>query len=568
MLTRHTGRVLNRNDQLPITNWQGRVCIGHWQLVIAVPLYPAVSCGRLIAITERSSPGQPMKFVLKNLTRRKLRSLFSVLGVGIGVSIMVALFTISDDLVGQIQKAFETQRGDIVASQTTAEELESDVPLYHMDTIAAIEGVRSVSPMIAAFLRTDANFDDRRAIFYYGVTENNPIVRQMEMIEGEPTSDDDPNGVVFGIRAWEVLQQRMGEQAPEVGKPLNLFDVVTSEGFKQVFSHPENWDEMTAYAKQIWTLNRLTSELGVHRDAVREETPEEYEARTGRPAPPPRPFNILGMPLDDAQYTNWLKQNHGIDYDADDPVYSYRMNLQLTVRGVARTGILIQDTGVYFHLSIAQIIKGKHERVDVIERTVRGERVREEIPRPASCTNMLIEVEDEGLSREERDALIDRVRDEITQRVPDVRATRSEEVLQRHDEIEFFETFGLVISLIAALAGAIGILNTMTLSVYERTREIGLLLAVGWSRARVLYSVMLEGLILSVIGGLAGVAFGYGEVQLARAYFGMDMFVSGELNVERSLHALGLALLIGFFASLYPAVRASLLQPIDALRHE
>ena len=94
-----------------------------------------------------------------------------------------------------------------------------------------------------------------------------------------------------------------------------------------------------------------------------------------------------------------------------------------------------------------------------------------------------------------------------------------------------------------------------------------LLLAVGWSRTRVLTSVLVEGLLLSLIGGLVGVAFGYAEVQAARHWFSMDA-LSGTLNLTRSWQAVGLAFGIGFLASLYPAIRASMLQPIDALRHE
>ncbi|MBX3458906.1 MAG: ABC transporter permease [Planctomycetes bacterium] len=507
-----------------------------------------------------------MKFVLKNLARRKLRTTFSVLGVGIGVSIMVALFTISDDFIGQIQQAFETQRGDIVVTQATAEELESDVALYHEDQLRGISGVTVASPMIAAILRTDADFDDRPAILYYGIRADNPLVSHMHMLEGEQISDEHPDGVVFGWRAWEILQQKMGDKAPKVGKPLDLMDIVTSQGFQQVFSRPDNWDEMTDYGKKMWALLRLTKELGVHPDAIKEETPAEYETRTGRKAPPPRPLNLLGLPLDDDQYAKWLKERHGIDYDPAHPEYAYRMKLQLVTRGVCRTGIMIQDSAVFFHLNIAQIIKGKHERVEKIKVRKDGKLVEEEVQRPASCTVFVLEVQAMP-GDESRAAAVTRVRDAINQSIDELRAARSGDVLQRHKEIDFFEKFGLVISLIAALAGAIGILNTMTLSVFERTREIGLLLAVGWSRMRVLYSIMLEGLVLSIIGGLAGVAFGYLEVQVARVYFAMDA-LSGDLNVTRSLHALALAFGIGFLASLYPAVRAAMLQPIDALRHE
>lgn len=507
-----------------------------------------------------------MKFVLKNLLRRKLRTLFSVLGVGVGVSIMVALFTISDDLIGQISEAFETQRGDITVMQSTAEELESDVPMYFVDRLTAIEGVKTVSPSIAGILRTENDFDDRPAILYYGITGNNPIIEHMEMLEGHPISDDDPGGVVFGWKAWEVLQDKMGDNAPKVGQPLDLMSVVTSEGFKQVFGKPDNWDEMTEYGKKMWALMRLTKELGVHADAIKEESPEEYEKRTGLKAPPPRP-SIGGFPYDDDQYARWLKQRHKIDYDPKDPVKAYRMKMQLTTRGVCRTGIMIQDAGVYFHLSIAQLIKGKHARKDVVEQMVDGTRKEVEIEIRPSCTLMVITIDDQGLTPEQREQRVLYVRDTINSEINELRAIRSADILQRHKEVEIFQKFGLVISLIAALAGAIGILNTMTLTVYERTREIGLLLAVGWSRLRVLSNVMLEGLLLAIFGGAAGVALGYLEVQAARTWFALDG-LSGTLNIERSIHALALAFGIGFLATLYPAIRASLLTPIEALRHE
>jgi putative ABC transport system permease protein len=243
------------------------------------------------------------------------------------------------------------------------------------------------------------------------------------------------------------------------------------------------------------------------------------------------------------------------------------MRLQLTTRGICRTGIMIQDASVFFPLGVAQLIKGKHARTETVKQRVDGKLRDVQVEIAPSCTVMFLTIEDAGLTREEREARVLRIRDEINQKVDALRAIRSADILQRHKEIEFFEKFGLVISLIAALAGAIGILNTMTLTVYERTREIGLLLAVGWSRLRVLGNVMLEGLALSVLGGIAGVAFGYLEVQIARTWFALDG-LSGTLNVTRSLHALALAFGIGFVATLYPAVRAALMTPIEALRHE
>jgi putative ABC transport system permease protein len=241
--------------------------------------------------------------------------------------------------------------------------------------------------------------------------------------------------------------------------------------------------------------------------------------------------------------------------------------MQLRTRGVCRTGVLVQDASVFFHLKMAQVIKGKHQRTETVREIVDGRGRDVQRQRPDSCTVVLVSVDGEGLNKQERDELVVRVRDHINNNMNELRAIRSADVLQRHDEIEFLQKFGLVISLIAALAGAIGILNTMTLTVYERTREIGLLMAVGWRRRRVLANVMLEGLVLSILGGIAGVALGYLEVQAARTWFALDG-LSGDLNITRSLEALALAFGIGFLATLYPAIRASLLTPIEALRHE
>src|SRR5690606_29937883 len=129
------------------------------------------------------------------------------------------------------------------------------------------------------------------------------------------------------------------------------------------FGRPDNWDQMSEQGKQWWALIRLTTELGIHQDAIEEESSEAYEARTGRKAPPRRPTHPLtGMRMDDAQYTKWLKDTYDIDYDAADPVYAWKMKLQLTTRGVCRTGIMIQDSAVWFHLKVAQVLKGKHAR--------------------------------------------------------------------------------------------------------------------------------------------------------------------------------------------------------------
>lgn len=505
-----------------------------------------------------------VKFVLQNLFRRKLRTMFSVLGIGLGVSIMAALFTISDDLTGQIQEAMSTQRGDVMVIQSTTEELESDVPTHYVEQLEAIEGVTSASPMIAAFLRTDNDFDDRPAILYYGITENSPILEHMKMIEGKPISDDDPGGVVFGWKAWEIINEKMGDKAPKVGDPLDLLDVITSEGFQEVFARPDDWETRTAYQKKIWVLMHLTKNLGVHPDAALFETDEQYRKRRPNVEPPPqrKVVRVFGnaIPETDEAYFNRTGR------DPNDPVDARWMRLQMTVRGVCRTGIMVQDAGVFFQLQTAQVMKGKHKRFETRRVKVDGKREDVEVEIPASCTTILLTVD--GASGDPaHEKRVGEIITKINQEIKELRAIRPEDALSRHAEVDLLENFGLVISIIAALAGALGIFNVMTMAVLERTREIGLLMAVGWTRKRIMGVILTEGVVLSIIGGLAGVLFGWGEVLAARELFNLDI-LSGDFNWLRSGQAFLASIIVGSIATIYPAVRAATMTPVGALRHE
>ena len=194
-----------------------------------------------------------MKFVLMNVLRRKARTLFSVLGVGLGISIMVALFTISDDIINQFRQMLQTQRGDIIVSQGNVDEIESRVETRYVERLKELKGVKNVTPMIMAFLRTEGNFGQSPAILYYGITEDNPIVRHMEMVQGKPISDADPNGVVFGETAYRIVQEKL-EKDKQLGidKPLSLTDLIQSPGFAQIFGKPDNWDKLNDFQKFQW----------------------------------------------------------------------------------------------------------------------------------------------------------------------------------------------------------------------------------------------------------------------------------------------------------------------------
>jgi putative ABC transport system permease protein len=129
------------------------------------------------------------------------------------------------------------------------------------------------------------------------------------------------------------------------------------------------------------------------------------------------------------------------------------------------------------------------------------------------------------------------------------------------------KTLGTLLFIVAAislLVGGIGIMNIMLVSVTERTREIGVRMAVGAEPADILSQFLVEALSLSALGGLFGVAFGILGGQWAASKNHWSMLIRPDIVVI----SLGFSALVGIVFGLYPAYKASRLDPIDALRYE
>jgi putative ABC transport system permease protein len=126
-------------------------------------------------------------------------------------------------------------------------------------------------------------------------------------------------------------------------------------------------------------------------------------------------------------------------------------------------------------------------------------------------------------------------------------------------------TFTVLLAAVAAislLVGGIGVMNIMLVSVTERTREIGIRKAIGAPRWAILTQFLFEAVLLSMLGGVAGVAIGI---------FGSRFKIDGVPPVVEPISillAFGVSIAVGIFFGFYPANRASSLRPIDALRHE
>ena len=128
-------------------------------------------------------------------------------------------------------------------------------------------------------------------------------------------------------------------------------------------------------------------------------------------------------------------------------------------------------------------------------------------------------------------------------------------------------TLTLLLGAIAGLSlvvGGIGIMNIMLVSVTERTREIGIRIAVGAQPGDIRVQFLIEAITLSLLGGLAGVLLGVGTTRLIAATSNFKPIVT----LGSILLAFTVSFCIGVFFGFYPARRASLMDPIDALRYE
>ena len=151
----------------------------------------------------------------------------------------------------------------------------------------------------------------------------------------------------------------------------------------------------------------------------------------------------------------------------------------------------------------------------------------------------------------------------------DFNITSQQDVLDAANQVTGTLTLFLGgVAAISLIVGGIGIMNIMLVSVTERTREIGIRKAVGARRSDILTQFLTEAMILSLAGGLIGVALG---ALIARLISGMSIGTS-TLNTVVDLDSILLAVLfsagVGLFFGSYPANRAASLHPIDALRYE
>ncbi len=164
---------------------------------------------------------------------------------------------------------------------------------------------------------------------------------------------------------------------------------------------------------------------------------------------------------------------------------------------------------------------------------------------------------------------LDTLRARLERATPELATVRTESDFGRVDRnLELISAANTGISIIALVIGAIGVMNTMVMSVFERTREFGVLRAVGWTRARLLTLVLSESLLISLVGAACGVGAGFFAIRFIQRVPDLVGVFQPDYTADVFGRALGIAVGMAFVGALYPAIRAAVLKPLDALRHE
>jgi ABC-type antimicrobial peptide transport system permease subunit len=202
--------------------------------------------------------------------------------------------------------------------------------------------------------------------------------------------------------------------------------------------------------------------------------------------------------------------------------------------GIYETGDALEDSGALMDLAEAQSLLGK--------------------PRQLSLFYI----------RLKNPQLADRLTERVDRLWPDLELSGASEFADRQLLVDVMDAYVWVIGGLAIVIGGVGMMNSQLMAVVERTREIGLLRAVGWSSRRVLLMILGESLTVGLLGGVLGITAAMLTLFLIREW---ALFFGAVVQAGLILEALSVALVLGMLGGAYPAWRASRLPPVEARRY-
>jgi putative ABC transport system permease protein len=147
-------------------------------------------------------------------------------------------------------------------------------------------------------------------------------------------------------------------------------------------------------------------------------------------------------------------------------------------------------------------------------------------------------------------------------------AQETEDFINSDNQIRVAHAMAWTTSAIALIVGSIGMLNTMIVSVLERTQEIGILRAIGWRKSRIMRMILAESFSLSFLGCVLGTLLAAVLIRVLLQFPTAKMLVRGDITPEVMLIGLVMSVLVGLVGGAYPALRGASLPPTEALHYE
>jgi ABC-type antimicrobial peptide transport system permease subunit len=461
-----------------------------------------------------------VRTAVRALRRNIMRSALTTLGIVIGVAAVIAMTEIGQGTSTAVQKTIASMGANILlvmpgtaSSGGVTFGSGSTITLTPQDADAIARDCRSVSAVaIVVRTRTQATFANKNWVpsFIYGTTPSFLDVREWtDLEEGEPFTDADVRNQTRVCLVGQTIKRELFDNQSPVGREIRMQNV----GFKV-----------------IGVLS-------------------------------PRGANMMGMDQDDVILAPWTSIRSRVSS-------SLLANVNQSTTGV--TGNNSQMTAVNAATtvnSLNQSYPGSSDSVYPTQDPLRAV----DYPQQTRFPNI-----DQILCRATSSQDIPLAIREITDLLHErhhIKAGQPDDFGVR-DMTEMSNALGsttqtmtrslLFVALVSLVVGGVGIMNIMLVSVTERTREIGLRMAVGARPGDILRQFLVEAVVLCLMGGFMGIVLGRGAAMLFHYVLGWPI----EISVAAIVAALTVSGSVGVIFGYYPAWKASRLDPIEALRYE
>ena len=211
---------------------------------------------------------------------------------------------------------------------------------------------------------------------------------------------------------------------------------------------------------------------------------------------------------------------------------------ELSVVGIVDGGAWVENGSVILALPLLQKITDSRDKINVIDIRV-----------PPSTSADQVE----------------KLCEQINKLVPEARAMAASENISNSQAYRIVRAMSWGTSLLAVVVGVLGVMNTMLMTVFERTHEICILLALGWKRGRIVRMVLCESALLGLVGGMAGVLIGAVGVNFLGRTPPIRGLLTPDLSINLLTTSVAIAVAVGVISGVYPAWRSSRLSPSQAL---